>query len=151
MIEELNLFGVYAPAALVWAVLAAVLAYLLRNLLLRSRLAGLLLQPALLELGAGMVLAGKLGARSREHFGGSFLWNHHQSIDITEHNVSAAHTHAGAFDWNIALHHAAAAPRVERTDPAVEHQESQCADLPHVPHQSICYAPQCTSHLRCSG
>lgn len=52
MIEELNLFGVYTPTALVWAVLAAGLAYLLRNLLLRSRLAGLLLQPALLELTA---------------------------------------------------------------------------------------------------
>lgn len=50
MIEEFNLFGVYTPAAMVWAVLAAVLAYLLRNLLLRSRLAGLLLQPALIEL-----------------------------------------------------------------------------------------------------
>jgi len=50
MIEELNLFGVYAPAALVWAVLAAVLAYLSRNLLLRSRLATLLLQPSLIEL-----------------------------------------------------------------------------------------------------
>jgi hypothetical protein len=52
MIEELNLFGVYAPAPLVWAVLAAGLAYALRNLLMRSRLAGLLLQPALLELAA---------------------------------------------------------------------------------------------------
>jgi hypothetical protein len=52
VIEELNLFGVYTPTALVWAVLAAGLAYLLRNLLLRSRLAGLLLQPALLELTA---------------------------------------------------------------------------------------------------
>lgn len=52
MIEELNLFGVYAPAALVWAVLAATLAYLLRNQLLRAPLAGLLLQPGLLELTA---------------------------------------------------------------------------------------------------
>jgi hypothetical protein len=52
MIEELNLFGVYTPAALVWAVLAAVLAYLLRNLMMTSRFAGVLLQPALLELAA---------------------------------------------------------------------------------------------------
>jgi hypothetical protein len=52
MIEELDLFGVYLPAAMVWAVAAAVLAYLLRNLLLRSRLATLLLQPALIELAA---------------------------------------------------------------------------------------------------
>ena len=52
MIEELNLFGVYAPAALVWAVLAGVCAYLLRNILLRSRLAALLLQPSLIELAA---------------------------------------------------------------------------------------------------
>jgi len=56
VIEELNLFGVYTPAALVWAVIAAVLAYLLRNVLLRSRLAGLLLQPALLELAAFVLL-----------------------------------------------------------------------------------------------
>jgi hypothetical protein len=52
MIEELNLFGVYAPAAMVWAILAAVLAYGLRNVLLRSRLAALLVQPALIELAA---------------------------------------------------------------------------------------------------
>ena len=56
MIEELNLFGVYTPAALVWAVLAAILAYGLRNLLLRSRLASLLLQPALIELAAFALL-----------------------------------------------------------------------------------------------
>ncbi len=62
MIEELNLFGVYAPAALVWAVIAAILAYLLRNLLLRSRLAGLLLQPALLELAAFALFWGGLTA-----------------------------------------------------------------------------------------
>ena len=56
MIEELNLFGVYTPAALAWAVLAAILAYGLRNLLLRSRLASLLLQPALIELAAFALL-----------------------------------------------------------------------------------------------
>jgi hypothetical protein len=52
VIEELNLFGVYAPAAMVWAILAAVLAYGLRNVLLRSPLAALLVQPALIELAA---------------------------------------------------------------------------------------------------
>ncbi|MBE1162270.1 DUF1656 domain-containing protein [Dyella acidiphila] len=32
MLEELHVFGVYLPAALVWAVLAGVLAHLLRRL-----------------------------------------------------------------------------------------------------------------------
>jgi len=35
MIEELHIFGVYMPAALVWAVLAVILTFLLRGLLLR--------------------------------------------------------------------------------------------------------------------
>ena len=50
MIEELHLFGVYMPAALVWAVLAGILAYSLRNLLQRSRLSRLLWHPGVLEL-----------------------------------------------------------------------------------------------------
>lgn len=50
MIEELHIFGIYMPAALVWAVIAGILAYLLRNLLQRLPLRHLLWHPGLLEL-----------------------------------------------------------------------------------------------------
>ncbi|CAN5618882.1 hypothetical protein BH10PSE14_BH10PSE14_33070 [soil metagenome] len=50
MIEELHLFGIYMPAALVWAVVAGVLAYFLRNLLRRLPLYQLLWHPGVLEL-----------------------------------------------------------------------------------------------------
>ena len=50
MIDELHLFGVYLPAGLVWAVLAGILAYLLRNLLQRLSLHRVLWQPGLVEL-----------------------------------------------------------------------------------------------------
>ena len=50
MIEELHIFGVYMPAALVWAVLAVMLTFLLRGLLLRLPLHRILWHPALLEL-----------------------------------------------------------------------------------------------------
>jgi hypothetical protein len=50
MIEELHVFGVYMPAALVWAVMAVMLTFLLRGLLLRLPLHRILWHPALLEL-----------------------------------------------------------------------------------------------------
>ena len=50
MIEELHLFGIYLPAALVWAVVAGTLAWLLRNLLQRTPLPRLVWQPGLMEL-----------------------------------------------------------------------------------------------------
>jgi protein AaeX len=50
MIEELNFFGVYLPAALFWAVLATVVTFLLRGLLRRLSLHRILWHPALLEL-----------------------------------------------------------------------------------------------------
>ena len=50
MIEELNLLGVYAPAALIWAVLAASLTWLARPLLHRLPLARLVWHPGLIEL-----------------------------------------------------------------------------------------------------
>jgi hypothetical protein len=56
MIEELHLFGVYMPAALVWAVIAGILAYLLRNLLQRLPLYHLLWHPGVLELALFMAL-----------------------------------------------------------------------------------------------
>lgn len=49
MIEELNLLGVYAPAALVWAIAAVMLTWLARPLLYRLPLRRLVWQPALLE------------------------------------------------------------------------------------------------------
>jgi hypothetical protein len=50
MVEELHLFGVYMPAALLWAVLAAVVTFLLRGLLQRLPLHRILWHPALLEV-----------------------------------------------------------------------------------------------------
>lgn len=50
MIEELHVFGVYMPSALVWAILAGILAYSLRNLLQRFRLSRLLWHSGILEL-----------------------------------------------------------------------------------------------------
>lgn len=56
MIEELHVFGIYLPAALVWAVLAAVLAYWSRNLLQRLPLRQVLWHPNLLELALFAIL-----------------------------------------------------------------------------------------------
>lgn len=50
MIEEINVLGVYMPAALVWGVLAAVFVYLVRGLLPRLPGYRLLWHPSLLEL-----------------------------------------------------------------------------------------------------
>lgn len=50
MIEELPIFGIYLPAALVWAMLAGSLSYLLRNLLQRFSLGRVLWNPNLMEL-----------------------------------------------------------------------------------------------------
>src|SRR3546814_16048611 len=51
MIEEINVLGVYMPAALAWGVLAAVLVYIVRGLLQRLPGYRLLVHPSLLELG----------------------------------------------------------------------------------------------------
>jgi hypothetical protein len=50
MIEELHVFGIYMPAALVWAVLAGLIVYGVRNLVLRLPLHELLWHPGLIEL-----------------------------------------------------------------------------------------------------
>ncbi|MCW1383786.1 DUF1656 domain-containing protein [Novosphingobium sp. KCTC 2891] len=50
MIEELHLFGIYMPAALVWASIAGLLAYWLRNLLQHIPHYELLWHPGVLEL-----------------------------------------------------------------------------------------------------
>ncbi len=50
MIEEIHVFGIYLPAALVWAMLALIITFLLRDLLQRLPLDRFLWHPALLEL-----------------------------------------------------------------------------------------------------
>ena len=62
MIEELNVLGVYLPAALVWGVLAAVLVYLARGGLQRLPVYQLLWHPSLLELAFFIVLWWSLSA-----------------------------------------------------------------------------------------
>lgn len=62
MIEEIHLFGVYIPAALVWAVTAAVLVYFIRAPLQRLPAERLLWHPSLLELLLFVVLWWGLGA-----------------------------------------------------------------------------------------
>lgn len=49
MIEEINILGVYMPAALAWGVLAAVLVYLVRAPLQRLPVYRALWHPSLLE------------------------------------------------------------------------------------------------------
>lgn len=50
MIEEIHVLGIYMPAALVWAIVAAVLVYLLRVPIQRFPAYRLLWHPSLLEL-----------------------------------------------------------------------------------------------------
>lgn len=72
MIEEVHLFGVYVPAALAWAVLAFLFAYLLRNLLARLRLERLLWHPALADLALFALLWWGMTAAA-DHFTPSWL------------------------------------------------------------------------------
>ncbi len=50
MVEEISILGVYMPAALVWATIAALLAYGLRNLLQQLPIYIIVWHPSLLEL-----------------------------------------------------------------------------------------------------
>jgi hypothetical protein len=50
MIEEVRIFGIYMPSPLLWAVLAAVLTFMIRPLLVRIPLHRVLWHPALLDL-----------------------------------------------------------------------------------------------------
>ncbi len=50
MIDELNIFGVYMPAALVWAILGGILAYITRTALQRLPLDRYLWQAGLLDV-----------------------------------------------------------------------------------------------------
>ncbi|AMK26483.1 DUF1656 domain-containing protein (plasmid) [Sphingobium sp. SJ10-10] len=56
MIEEINILGVYIPAALLWGVLAAVLIYLVRAPLQRLPVYRALWHPSLLELACFVLL-----------------------------------------------------------------------------------------------
>ncbi|SCW34965.1 Protein of unknown function [Sphingobium faniae] len=62
MIEEVHVLGVYMPAALLWAVLAAVLVYLLRVPIQRLPVYRILWHPSLLELALFVLLWWGLGA-----------------------------------------------------------------------------------------
>lgn len=64
MIEEINVLGVYMPAALAWGVLAAVLVYLVRGPLQRLPVYRLLWHPSLLELALFVLLWWGLSALS---------------------------------------------------------------------------------------
>lgn len=50
MIEEINIYGVYIPAALLWAIIAGIASYSVRNLLQRLPVDYFLWQPGLLDL-----------------------------------------------------------------------------------------------------
>ncbi|CAN0625835.1 protein AaeX [Burkholderia multivorans] len=56
MIEEIHLFGIYMPTALVWAIVALIVTSLLHGTLQRLPLRLLLWQPALLELATFFLL-----------------------------------------------------------------------------------------------
>ncbi|MBN3789581.1 DUF1656 domain-containing protein [Burkholderia sp. Ac-20353] len=56
MIEEIHIFGIYMPSALIWAAIALLITFLLRDTLLRLPLRVLLWQPALLELATFFLL-----------------------------------------------------------------------------------------------
>jgi hypothetical protein len=56
MVEEIHIFGVYMPSALVWAVVALIITSLLRGPLLRLPLHAILWQPALMELAIFLLL-----------------------------------------------------------------------------------------------
>jgi hypothetical protein len=62
MIEEVHFFGLYLPAALVWAVAAAAVVYLLRALLARLPTEKWLWHPGLLELLLFVLIWWGLGA-----------------------------------------------------------------------------------------
>lgn len=71
MLEELHLFGVYVPAALVWAVAAGILAHLLRGLLQRWSWSAVLGHPGVLEVALFALLWWSLtvGADRFLHYG----------------------------------------------------------------------------------
>ena len=56
MIEELHLFGVFVPAALMWAVMAAFLAFLVHRQTQRLPLERWLWQPGLFDLAVFLLL-----------------------------------------------------------------------------------------------
>jgi hypothetical protein len=56
MIEEIDLFGVYMPAPLFWAVIALVITTLSRGLLSRLPLRSLVWRPALVDLAIFFVM-----------------------------------------------------------------------------------------------
>lgn len=68
MLEELRVFGVYVPAALVWAVLAGVSAHLLRGWLQRFSWSNVLGHPGVLEIALFVLLWWGLAAGADTFF-----------------------------------------------------------------------------------
>ena len=56
MIEEIRILGVYMPAALFWAVLALIIQFAFRAVLLRFSLRHFLWHPALIDLATFVLL-----------------------------------------------------------------------------------------------
>jgi hypothetical protein len=56
MIEEIRIFGVYMPAGLLWAALAMIVTFLVRDWLNRLPLHLVLWQPALIEMAVFVLL-----------------------------------------------------------------------------------------------
>jgi hypothetical protein len=67
MVEEVQIFGVYAPAALAWAILAAFLAYYLRFLVHRLPLQRFNWHPGLLDIALFAVLWWGIGMLADAH------------------------------------------------------------------------------------
>lgn len=71
MIEELNLFDVYVPAALMWAVLAAALAPMLQALL-RRHVSAVLPRAGLVDLGLFFILWWAIASAADHWLHGAF-------------------------------------------------------------------------------
>jgi hypothetical protein len=56
MVEEIRIFGVYMPAGLAWAAIAAIVTFLIRGRLHRLPLSSILWYPALVELAIFVIL-----------------------------------------------------------------------------------------------
>src|SRR5262245_61147273 len=107
-------------------------------------------QQALVQRGAGVVLALRLLPRLRDDFRLALVRNDHDAVRIAEHDVAAAHANASTLDWYVTLHHAGAALGVERPDAAVEYGEAHGPNLADVADQSVCHtAGSATRDARC--
>src|SRR5690606_58885 len=73
-------------------------------------------QQAVLELLAGLVLAGNLLQRGLDDFRCDLPWHDDDAVDIAEDQVARGDRDTSAFDRQVAGHHLAATARVEWSD-----------------------------------